>query len=92
MGLLKSKGTATLVIVGGQTFSEKEITDEFKSMSFRQFTAMIQLIDGFRQEHAASAARSAVQNNALSMASDIGAYEALSGLIEELNERRSEAD
>lgn len=89
--LLKSKTVSTLV-VAGPPLSDNDITSELKSVSERQWSALTQLLDQSRQEFAASAARCAVANNALSMASDSGAYEALSGLIELLNERRVSAD
>jgi hypothetical protein len=53
------------------------------------YRGLVQMIEGFRNEFAASSAQRAGDNNALAMARDIGAYEALTGLLLKLEERRA---
>ncbi len=53
------------------------------------YRAVVQLIDNLRQEHIRLAPSWADSNNALAMARENGAAEALSGLLIELEERRS---
>lgn len=53
------------------------------------YRALIQLIDVLRTEYPVSAALCAGGNNALGMARDLGAHEALSQLLLELEKRRT---
>lgn len=82
-----NKKAVTKVIRSGQDLSQAELDAELASMSQRTKSALIQLITTLRDEYPLSAAQQAQANNPLAMASDNGAYEALTGLIAEIDER-----
>ncbi len=79
-----------LIVRRGDDLSEAQI-DQILSVSESTpwFRAVIQLVDNLRQEHIRLAPSWADSNNALGMARENGAAEALSGLLVELEERRS---
>ncbi len=79
-----------LIVRRGDDLSEAQI-DQILSVSESTpwFLAVIQLIDNLRQEHIRLAPSWADSNNPLAMARENGAAEALSGLLVELEDRRS---
>ncbi len=79
-----------IVIWRGDDISDQDIDNSLAvSESTPWYRAMVQLIDNLRQEHIRLAPSWADSNNALAMARENGAAEALSGLLVELEERRS---
>ncbi len=79
-----------LIVRRGDDLSEAQI-DQILSVSESTpwFRAVVQLVDNLRQEHIRLAPSWADSDNALAMARENGAAEALSGLLIELEERRS---
>ncbi len=79
-----------LIVRRGDDLSEAQI-DQILSVSETTpwFRAVIQLVDNMRQEQIRLIASWADTNNALAMAREAGAAEALSGLLVELEDRRS---
>ncbi len=83
------KSTQLTVRRGGE-LTEAEMNQAFAvSEGALWYRALIQLVDDLRQEHIRLAPTWADSNNALAMARENGAAEALSGLLIELEERRS---
>ncbi len=79
-----------LIVRRGDDLSEAQI-DQILSVSETTpwFRAIIQLIDNSRQEFIQLSPSRAIDNNALAMACDNGAFQALSGLLIDLEERRA---
>ena len=70
--------------------TEKEMADALRgSEQAPIWRALIQLIEQLRSDFPVSAANCAGVNNALGMARDLGAHEALSQLLSVLGERRN---
>jgi hypothetical protein len=83
-------GNKQLVVRRGDELTEAQIDEAFSvAESTPWFKAVAQLIDNLRQEHVRLAPGWADSNNALGMARENGAAEALAGLLIELEERRS---
>ncbi len=79
-----------LIVRRGEELTEAQMNQAFAiSESTPWYRALLQLIDESRQEFGRTAATRTDDNNALAMARDMGAYEALSGLLVDLEERRS---
>jgi hypothetical protein len=82
----------TVVVVTGDPMTEKDIASALASITPRSLDALVQLIDKYRQDAALTAAGYAATNNSLAMATESGKYEALTGLVSEINDRRGSAD
>ncbi len=83
-------GNKQLIVYRGNELSEEDIDAAFAvSGSVTWFRAVVQLVDNLRQEHIRLAPGWADTNNALAMARENGAAEALAGLLVELEERRA---
>jgi hypothetical protein len=79
-----------LVVRRGDELNDEEIDRAFAvSDSTSWYRAVVQLVDNLRQEHVRLAPTWADSNNALAMARENGAAEALSGLLIELEDRRA---
>jgi len=79
-----------LVIQKGDVLSDAQITSALRvGEQTMWWRALTQLIIQYRSEYAGAAPQNAAQNNSLGMARDVGAHEALSGLLIDLEERRS---
>jgi hypothetical protein len=79
-----------VIIQKNEPLTDDQITQALKvSDQTSWWLALVQLIDGLRLEYPVSAAQSAGANNALGMARDLGAHEALSQLLLELEKRRT---
>ncbi len=82
--------SAKLVVYSGSELTDDQINDALSvSGSTLWYRAVVQLVDNLRQEHVRLAPTWADSNNALAMARENGAAEALSGLLIELEERRA---
>ncbi len=79
-----------LIVRRGEELTEAQIDEALAvSESTPWFRALVQLIDYHQQTFVQTAPTWADTNNALGMARDNGAAQALSGLLIELEERRS---
>ncbi len=82
--------SAKLVVYSGSELTDDQINDALSvSGSTLWYRAVVQLVDNLRQEHVRLAPTWADSNNALAMARENGAAEALSGLLIELEDRRA---
>ncbi len=82
--------SAKIVVYSGSELTDDQINDALSvSGSTLWYRAVVQLVDQFRQEHADAAPTWADSNNALAMARECGAAQALTGLLSELEERRA---
>ena len=83
--------TRTIIVTQTEPLNDNQITAALKvSPQTEWWKALMQLIDQTRSEFAGSAPTCAGQNNALAMARDVGAHEALTGLMLELEKRRTD--
>jgi hypothetical protein len=83
--------TYTQIIVYTSTpLDDAQVSQAFKVSDQTQWwRALVQLIESYRSEFAAAAPQRAGENNALGLARDMGAYEALTSLLLELERRRT---
>ena len=82
-----------VVIDAGEPLTDEQMKIAFHvGDSVLWWRALVQLINVYRMEYAASAAQNATMNNPLAMANDVGSFEALSGLLNDLEERRLSGD
>lgn len=85
-----NKQPQQLIIQLGAPMTEAQMNEAFAvSDSTPWFRALVQLVDTHRQQFSETAPGWANTNNALGMARDNGAMEALSGLLIELENRRA---
>lgn len=79
-----------VIVQRGERMTENEVNQALRvSEQIQWWRALLQLIDDLRTEYYAASYQRPEVNNALGMAKDIGAHEALSGLMIELEKRRS---
>ncbi len=92
MKLTRAKDPREIIIVTRtEPLSDDDITRAFHGNATTEWwKALMQLIEQYRSEYPASAATCAGVNNALGMARDVGAHEALTGLMLELQRRVSD--
>jgi len=84
------KNYTKIIVTRTEPMSDDQITRALQvSEQTEWWRALVQLLDQFRTEYPASAATCAGANNPLAMALDVGAHEALTGLLIELEKRRS---
>jgi hypothetical protein len=84
------KNYTRIIVQRGEPMTDAEITQALRvSDQTEWYRALIQLIDQCRGEYQRAAYSGATINNPLSQASDIGAHEALTGLMLELENRRA---
>lgn len=84
------KNFTRVIVLRADPLTEDQITRALQvSEQTEWWRALVQLIDQTRAEFAGSAPTCAGNNNALAMARDVGAHEALTGLLLELEKRRS---
>lgn len=83
------KSVVTRVIVQKwEPLTDNEINSAFKGNETTQWwRSIVQLVEARRSELQESAAAFASQNNALGMAHDVGAHEALAALLIDLEQR-----
>lgn len=81
-----------VIVAFERRLSDKEVDDGIHDMSHVCYHALIQILEDWRVDHATNARAHAVSNNALEMAAQTGSYDVLTGLIEDLNSRRTKED
>jgi hypothetical protein len=90
MKFLATDNPRKIIVLSQGLLSEEQMSSALRvSEQTMWWRALVQLIETSRNEFAASAPQQAGANNALALARDAGAYEALSGLLIDLEERRS---
>lgn len=88
MKFLSVDSEVRVIVMKGEPLTDAQITQAFQvSEQTLWWRALMQLLEKYRHEHAASAADFVGKNNALAAARDCGAYEILSGLMVDLQER-----
>jgi 3-deoxy-D-arabino-heptulosonate 7-phosphate (DAHP) synthase class II len=84
------KNYTRIIVMSSDPMGDNEITHALQHIDATDgYRALIQLIDVLRTEYPVSAALCAGSNNALGMARDVGAHEALTQLLLELEKRRT---
>lgn len=90
--MFEMKTYTRVIVVKTEPLTDEEITSAFHGNENAQwYRALVQLINDLRLEFPLAAAQRAEGNNAIAMARDLGAYEALSNLLIVL-ERRVKSD
>ena len=86
------KNYTKVIVARWDPLSEDQITRALSvSEQTEWWRALVQLIEQYRNEYPSSADACAGINNALGMARDVGAHQALTGLLIELDRRRGGA-
>jgi hypothetical protein len=84
------KNYTRIIVQRGEPMTDAEITKALRvSDQTEWYRALIQLIDQCRGEYPLAAATRAGENNALGMAREMGAYEALTQLLMQIEHRRA---
>lgn len=89
---IKPEEVSPVIVQVGAVMTDKEIDSELASLPSEARRALTQLIADQRDGYALEAAGQARVNNALGMSSGNGAYEALTRLIQILNDRSIPSD
>jgi hypothetical protein len=77
-----------VVVRGERRLTEDQIREAFGgNVSTRWYQALVQVIEEEMENSVMASAAAAEQNNPLRMATELGAYAALNGLLGELNRR-----
>ena len=91
MALLQDK-LVTVVVETGTPLKPDEVDEAIGGMSNMAFRALVQLLEQYRQEHASAAASCFIAGNQSAAAIDVGGYQTLSELIDDLQSRRKPTD
>ena len=84
------KNFTRIIVTRTEPMSDDQITRALQvSEQTEWWRALVQLIDQFRAEYPESAAACAGSNNPLAMARDVGAHEALTQLLLQIEKRRA---
>jgi hypothetical protein len=81
-----------IVIASSAHMTDAEVESALKSISVRSLEALIQVLDGYRHQHASVSANHAEANNPLGMSKEAGWYEALSAMIVEFEGYKENRD
>lgn len=87
MPLLKQKGT-TIIVTGVTPLTDREVDEAIAGIPEYGFRALVQSINGYRNDYIESAAPHAATNNPLGMSRELGAAEALGNLLTVLSDKR----
>jgi hypothetical protein len=83
----KPESSTKVIVLRGEPLDENQLTQALQ-FGDRTWVALVQLIEGLRREHLETANGWVPENNALGIARDVGASEALTELLTDLNNRR----